>query len=210
MKRVYKYLFVFLGSLFMFPLVSNAECSYERQAELSKIASNVGLSYTYDVVNGAPKFTVIITNLTNDIYIKDDSVNTIIGTGDKTLQYENGTSVAYNIYSNDSSCKDEKIMTKYITLPAYNSFSSTEECTENPNFEYCQMWSSTGLRPTDFTQKYTEYKKGLEKAQNFEEEKEWLTIIKEFINENSIIIITCLAAIIMLTVIFIYRKINKK
>lgn len=208
MKRVYKYLFVFLGSLFMFPLVSNAQCSYERQAELSKIASNIQFSYTYDVVDGIPKFRVIITNLTNDIYIKDDSMNIIVGNGEKSYQYENGTSVTYKIYSNDPSCRNEQILTKYINLPAYNAFSNTEECLQNPNFDYCQIWTSTGLKAGDFEKKYQEYKTGLEE-QNNEETKRTIEIIKQFIHDNLNIIIMCLVVIAILIIAFIYKKLKK-
>lgn len=209
MKRIYKYLFVFLGSLFMFPLVSNAECSYERQAELSKIASNVQFSYTYDSVNDMPKFNVIITNLTNDIYIKDDSMNTIIGTGEKNYQYENGTSVTYKIYSNDPSCRNEQILTKYINLPAYNAFSNTEECIKNPNFDYCQVWTSTGLKAEDFETKYEQYQNELEEKEKQNEQKGTIEIIKLFIQNNLNVIIMCLIAVLILLTMFIYRKIKK-
>ena len=98
MKRVYKYLLVFLGSLFLFPLVSNAECSYERQAELSKIASNVQFSYTYEVVEGTPQFNVNIINLTNDIYVQytNDMFRPIIsGVGEKTIAGTNGSTMNF-------------------------------------------------------------------------------------------------------------------
>lgn len=210
MKRIYKYLFVFLGSLFIFPLVSSAECSYERQAELSKIAANVKFSYTYVVSNGLPVFNVIITNLTNDIYVKDDSMNTFSGSGEKTATYQNGTSVSYSIYSNDNTCKGERILTKYINLPTYNNYSSSEECRTNSDFKYCQVWDATGVNVDDFNQQYANYTMQLNKKnQETTQQDNVVQMIKQFINNNLTIIIACLVAISILIMMFIYKKVRK-
>jgi len=151
LKRVYKYLFVFLGSLFMFPLVSNAACSYERQAELSKIASNVQFSYTYDESdsNGVI-MKIIVNNITNDIYVKN-SFDQILQAPEDIQRYPGADSYSFGIYSNDSNCRGELILTKYITLPTYNRYSSYQECEKNPEFEYCQIWvNTTHLSKSDF------------------------------------------------------------
>ena len=132
MKRVYKYLFVFLGSLFIFPLVSNAQCSYERQAELSKIAANVKFSYTFEMqetVELRPLFKIFITNLTNDIYIVDDYNGlTILGNGEKQVNYGDVSSATFKIYSNDPACRGELLMTQHVNMPSYNPYSRSEEC----------------------------------------------------------------------------------
>lgn len=160
MKRVYKYLLVFVGSLFMFPLVSNAECSYERQAELSRIASNVQFSYTYDVADYKAKFHVHITNLTKDIYLVDNYGRVFQNNGDATAEFTNhGNSIAFEIFSNDSSCKGQLITTKYITLPYYNMIHDSVECGEYPDFKYCDLWLNTsGVTGSEFETELGKYK----------------------------------------------------
>lgn len=207
MKRAYKYLFVFLGSLFMFPLVSNAECSYERQAELSKIASNVQFSYTYDVTNGTPQFTVNITNLTNDIYVVDNKGDTFVNNEiSKMYSFEN--KITYKIYSNDSLCRGEYLLTRYVNLPSYNSFSQTEECKQNPKFKYCSTWGSLPDSGYQFDVELESYKV---QQENLEKEKQatiWQQLI-EFINQNKLILlITLFAIVIVIIFIILYKRIK--
>lgn len=208
MKRVYKYLFVFLGSLFMFPLVSNAACSYERQAELSKIAANVQFSYTYDVVNGNPQFTINITNLTNDIYIEntnDISRQIISGVGEKTISSVNGRTMNFVIYSNDNNCRGEIIVTKYLNVPKFNDLSSDEECKKNPNFKYCQVWTDNESITTEqFEETLEEYKTNNDNNGNLQDQDFWQQI-KKFIEQNKIILIISGICIIFLISYWIYR-----
>lgn len=206
MKRVYKYLLVFLGSLFLFPLVSNAECSYERQAELSKIASNVQFSYTYEVVEGTPQFNVNIINLTNDIYVQytNDMFRPIIsGVGEKTIAGTNGSTMNFAIYSNDNNCRGEKIITKYLNIPKFNDLSNTDECKKNPNFKYCQVWTDNESITTEqFKTTLEEYETNNEANDDLEETDIW-TQIKEILIQNKIVVIIsgiCMVFLILYSV----------
>lgn len=208
MKRVYKYLFVFLGSLFIFPLVSNAQCSYERQAELSKIAANVKFSYTYDVQEDRPNFTINITNITNDIYIKEQETGNIINKESNVPNTDiGGKSVAYNIYSNDANCKDELLITKYVTLPEYNNFSNIKDCQDYPEFKYCKKWMNTN----DLTQEHfeDEFDKYIDRQiiKNTNEQTK-SNVFDEIISQNKMWIILSLFGIIsMVLLIFIKRRV---
>ena len=119
-----KYILVMI-IIFIIPGIVQAECSYERTAELSRIASNVQFSYDYD---DDLNFNVTISNLTNDIYITDDSMNFFSGTGEKNMNYINGTSISYSIFSNDPSCKDEKLLTIDKVDPNYNPVEDGDQC----------------------------------------------------------------------------------
>ena len=58
------------------PFSVKAECDYEREAELSRIASNVQFSYTYRMNNnGSLVFDVNIINVPEDIYIIESENN---------------------------------------------------------------------------------------------------------------------------------------
>ena len=126
MKRL-KYLICFMVCVFACPLISNAECSYERQAELSRIASNVQFSYTYEMTENYPRFTVSVTNITNDIYVIDDYGVIISGATEGNRTYQGSNNIEFVIYSNDSSCRGEKLLTQYVSFPTYNKFYNTNK-----------------------------------------------------------------------------------
>lgn len=202
--RVYKYLFVFLGSLFMFPLLTNAQCSYERQAELSKIAANVKFSYTYDTSNSEPTFTVYIANITNDIYVEDGYGE--VFTKDTNKTYTHGQSIDFYIYSRDNNCYGEKLMNQYITIPNFNVFSTYSECKNHPEFKYCQAWIDAGneFSKDEFTAELNKYTK-ITNIQNVSKKTNSLEMFKQFVQNNKITLIISLIAVVVL-VIAIYIK----
>ena len=190
--------------IFIIPGIVQAEFSYERTAELSRIASNVQFSYDYD---DDLNFNVTISNLTNDIYITDDSMNFFSGTGEKNMNYINGTSISYSIFSNDPSCKDEKLLTKYVNLPSYNYYYSSDECQRYPNFKYCTLWGATDIDVEQFESELAKYINS-EDVVNNEVKKNNLWL--DFLEDNKVQIIVCLIGIIVIALIFVVRRIRKK
>lgn len=160
MKKKINCLLVFVGFMFVFPLTCNASCDYERQAELSKIASNVQFTYTYDVDKHGPLFDVYLTNLTNDIYVVDNYDQRISGVGEVHKNYPNqNAGLNFIIYSNDNNCKDEEILTFYLNLPSYNLYSTREECKKYPSYRYCALWMNTlDISSDQFEKGLDEYK----------------------------------------------------
>lgn len=164
MENRVRYLLFFVFCMFLYPLVTEAECSYERISELSKMASNVQLSYTYELKQTI-EYDVHITNLTNDLYAID-SIGYVIYTNDVSLHYvyderklfHPGDTISYKIYSNDENCKDEYIMTKYITLPNYNRFALSNECKKYPGFKYCSLWDNSNVSYKEFYDELNDYK----------------------------------------------------
>lgn len=170
-----KYFLGIAAALCFLPISAHAECSSERIAELNKIANNVNLNYTYEfdktdpddenkTTNLGAKFSVHISNLTNDIYIQNmTNEGTYVGAGETTdpTIFNSGESVTYTIYSNDASCKGQSLTSKYITFPKFNEYSSTEECEQYPKFKYCKMWLDTsGLDEDGFQKALEKYKNG--------------------------------------------------
>ena len=190
--------------IFIIPGIVQAECSYERTAELSRIASNVQFSYDYD---DDLNFNVTISNLTNDIYITDDSMNFFSGTGEKNMNYINGTSISYSIFSNDPSCKDEKLLTKYVNLPSYNYYYSSDECQRYPNFKYCTLWGATDIDVEQFESELAKYINSDDVVNNeVKKNNLWL----DFLEDNKVQIIVCLIGVIVIALIFVVRRIRKK
>ena len=205
----YRYVLLFMFCMLLFPNTSKAECSYERQAELSRIASNVQFSYNYEMKNNnTPSFTVNINNVPADIYIKEqnDLFNNVISNTDEYAETSaSGITLIYNIYSNDDNCKDERILTQYLSIPYYNYYANSEECIKYPNFKYCQMWLNSTISIDEFNNALEKYKSSQIKKAVTEEDKSLIDIIAENINY----ILCVILALVILIIIYVIRKIKK-
>jgi hypothetical protein len=193
-------LFVFMG---VFPLMTHAECDYQREAELSRIASNVQVSYSYDE---NANFTVTVNNITNDIYLTNGYNQTISGVNEYTQTTTSGVTIEYNIYSNDNNCKGEFITSKYVTTPTYNAFADYDECKMYPEFKYCQKWSAISLTYKEFQDALQKYKTS-KVANNTVSQKKDSILDKalSILNEQKIMIII-IAACIIVIIIFKIKK----
>ncbi len=207
MKKVCKYLFVFFAGLLVTPAITHAECGYERQAELSRIAANVQVGYSYQMENNYPIFTVNITNVTNDIYI-DESVNgqRIINISEATMNYKgDNLNISFNIYSNDQNCPNEKLLTKYINIPKYNFLSTSDECKKYPNFKYCGVWLNTTTTLNQFNVALKEYV-DLNSANNNAPEYTFWESATMFFKENKVPVIIVLIVMALLIATVVYKK----
>lgn len=147
MSKVKYALFAFI-CLFVFPIMSHAECDYQRMAELNKIASNVQFSYSYELdEKGKPIVYVHVLNTTDDIYIDSLTASGLLverldNNKEITLDFFTSAGMTFNVYSNDINCQGEKLLTRYIEVPDYNFFYETDECKKYPDFKYCKLWSN--------------------------------------------------------------------
>lgn len=194
----------------MFPMLSHAECSYERQAELSRIAGNVQISYNYSISGDRPEFVTNITNIANDIYVVERSTNKIIT--NETNGFEEdmaGETVIYDIYSNDDSCKGELLTSKYVILPSYNNFSNIEDCKKKPEFKYCQIWMNTeNVSQYHFDQEFEKYIEESLEEKNGKQSSE--NTLQTFFYQNKIwIIISISSFVLIILLIVLKRKLRK-
>lgn len=131
----FKYFLFFMFCLLFVPLVTYADCSDSRKAELNKFAGNVKFNYSYDVgEDGVPNFKIIISNVVPDIYVIDSDGN-IYRNFENVVSSDN---TDFEIYSSDPSC-NYKIITRNITIPVYNIYSKLKEC-ENSSSTLCNIW----------------------------------------------------------------------
>lgn len=202
-----KWNIIFFGLLLLFPFKTSAECDYKRLADLSKIASNVNLSYSYLIgENGEPKFFVNISNLTNDIYMVDYDNNIISGVFEKEFEYYSGSNMRFIIYSNDPNCYGEKIMTKYLKIPKFNSFFNTDECKNNPNFKYCSLWAKNDISDDAFKAELNNYLNDINTIDNKAK-------VNDDTSDNNYLLYIVLPSVILfifLIVIFIKRLFIKR
>ncbi len=199
-----KYIFIALA-FWLIPNVVQvqAECSYERTAELSRIASNLQFSYEYEMHDtGDPTFTVTINNLTDDIYVVDNYGVVFSGTGEKTQNYLNGAEPKFIVYSNDSDCYGEKLLTSYLNLPKYNWYSQEDICLQNSEYELCAIWYDVSdIDPDQFESLVENYEKSKDNASGVDENDDTQNLdIWELIQQNYYIGFVILGLVILLVV----------
>ena len=219
MKTKFLYLVLFLGCFLAFPLVGNAECSYERQAELSRIAANVKFSYVYEanyLEDGHIEIPtqIIITNLTNDIYLQETGSlfnQRVSGNGEKILNSTIGSQTTFNIYSNDNNCKNELLMTQSINIPSYNYFSTSDECKDNPEFYLCPLWmNTTGITSEKFNAELKKYKAEQEKQMSNTEDADIWDKIQNVVDENKTVVVISIIIVVLFAIYGIYHVFRRR
>ena len=203
-----KYMLCVLICMCVTPTFVHAKCDYQRQAELSRIASNVQVAYTFDSV----EFTVFVSNLTSDLYITDSYGKEYYGDDkEKVFKFASGT-INFDIYSNDPNCHGEELLRKSITLPTINSFARSPECNQYPNFKYCQNWGELAISDEQFYSEFNKYKQELSQKvlTNANGHIDILDNILDIIDNNKYMIIFLgIVGGVTLIVIFIKKKLRK-
>jgi len=155
---------IFFGvvSFFIMMINANAACDDEEMIRLSKLANNVASNYYFDPET--QKFEITFTNVTKEIVITD-LINGQMYNEDIEFTIKNLESGNYrfNITSTDVSCTGETLVTKYINLPYYNKFYTSEECKGIENYSYCKKWVKNEISESIFQKKVTQYKENLNK-----------------------------------------------
>ena len=194
---------IFMFSVFcvcVSPLIVHAECSYERQAELNKIAGNVKFSYSYDInENNLPVFYANVSNITGDIYIVDDFGHNIDYASVSNIKYPCGDSIRFDIYSNDPNCHGEKITSKYLTIPPYNYYSRLPECSRRPEFKYCNMWFFVDIDRDEFYEKFKQYEDNIETNQKKDNQLKYTEI-------NSMYVYIAIGLFLSIFVVYAFRR----
>lgn len=205
-----KYMLFALICMCVTPIITHAECDYQRRAELSRLASNIQVAYTYDTSD----FTVYVSNLTSDLYITDNYGLEYYGDGkEKTFKVASGT-INFDVYSNDPSCKGEKLLRKSITIPTINVFATYAECNQYPNFKYCQNWGVLGISDEQFFSEFNKYKQELSQNLILQNSSGGKSSVLESIldvldnNKYMIIFLGIVGGITLITVL-IKKKIHK-
>ncbi len=160
MRKFLKYI-VFVIAFILFMPNTKASCSYTRLANLKKLASNVNITYTYEIVDNKAVFTFTVANIVDGIYFFD-SLNEKSYTqhGEfKLNNFEDGKKYRFFIKSSDKNCKDEVLLTKYITLPKYNQFYGDPICEGIENYTLCQKWGTFNVTTyKDYVAQIQKYK----------------------------------------------------
>ena len=213
MKKIYNIVFSILLSLIIKDSVSALTyggCDYTTVANLKKLVNNVNVSYSYEIINNEAYFSVTLNNIPEGAYFKDNYLN-------KTYHYSdtnngeltiNGYNLIkdgnYTFYTDNDTCRDIKLGSKYYKFPIYNTRMNDESCKDIPNFYMCKKWITKYYSDDEFESKIEEYKKNLNETEEFKKniiyKKDFLSKFMEFYIKYyyiflPIIIIICIIVI---------------
>lgn len=206
MKKVSLFLMVFISFCICINKV-NASCSYTRMANLKKLASNVNITYTYNVTDNKALFDIRFANFNNDIYLYDSyndkkyNIN-----GEITLKnFADGIKYRFFIKSNDSNCKDEILSTRYVTLPKYNIFYGDPICKGIEDYTLCQKWGSfTISNYNEYIKQINKYKDSLSKSNEETIKTEETTLVQKIVSFLLKYYVVILISIIIICLTLIY------
>lgn len=209
-----RYLLIICLCLWLTP-VQAFYCRYEDLSYYKKIASNINVSYDYEVFNNGVTFTTTITNLQPDYYIVDTATGIRYNYTGEDIQikgYRSGQTIQYTVYTTQEFCEDQILSTIRLTLPTYNRYYNDEVCKDASEYSLCSRWSSHGLDYETFVDKVNQYKENKNKGKP-------PVVPEEEIPDNSIVqwvlrlarkyYYVFLVIVIVISGIGIY-KINKK
>lgn len=238
MKKSLTGFILVLTTLFIPSFVYAASaCSYSEQVELNNIVANVKVNYeeaerevdAYNGDTGEPMkvsetyFDINITNITDDIYIKvkndytkGTSTYYVSDANNGTITFKqtnlnNIINYTIEIYSNRSACKDELYRTIQLSTPVFNYRYSMMICENRQDFYYCQKYLTTEI-PSDseFYDKLETYNETHPETEKEKQEETKNKSIKEFYQDNKIIINIIISVILVLGVMGIVILIKRK
>ena len=218
-----KVIFLFIITLFL-PMTifarSKTSCDYTLLSNLKSLASNIDISYKYNIYGDNVTFDITLTNIQNDIYFIDYNNNRTYYYSDTyngriTISGNNSGKVTYIFYSNSPECLNEKLNVRYVNLPYYNKYYSYDECQGIEEYSLCHKWINNIYEYNDFKKETDNYRQ--KKFQNKNEDVinqklNWFDIIVNlYINYAYLIIPTLLGIIIgiMYLVKYIKFKLNR-
>lgn len=209
MKKYYIF-FLMVFTLLLMPNVVSAEgvCDYKTMSDYRSLAGNVNITYSYRMEDDKPVFDVTISNLYDDMYVKDvslnkkydksnfDSNNDIVITG-----YIDDVQLKYQIYTRNVNCYDQLLSTKYVTLPNYNEFSADAVCIGAEEYSLCQRWGAVSVDYDTFIAKvkaYKERKKSAGEVIDFKHDKTLLEKIFSFVGSYYVYLVSLIIIIILI------------
>ena len=120
-----KILITILISILFMPYLK-ADCDYQNEVRLGKLASSITYEYKYDKTHN--NFTLTIYNISDELYITYNQ--RIIAPKDGKVTINNlsqGTYLSLPVEALKGSCNGS-LMTLYIILPYFNKYYNSAEC----------------------------------------------------------------------------------
>ena len=144
-KKIFFILFMLLFYKTNIHALTYGGCDFSDVARMKQVVTNVSITYDYKIVNNKAYFDVTISNLTNDIYIKDNYANKEyykFTNGELVIHNVSDGSISLKFNSNKKECKGLLLGTKYEQFPIYNKYYNNDVCKDMEGFSQCEKWVS--------------------------------------------------------------------
>lgn len=199
------------------PMMVNAlNCSDEEYANVSKLASNVKLSYEYKIdENNNITYVITFSNLTSDMKILDNKLVKVYqrfrNGKDFSFTTDVGGSYTFEIFSNHCA---SKLTNKTIYIPEYNKLAIDERCNGLEEYNVCNRWSNYTANEEKFEKDLKaareDYKKRNE-VKKVEDKREYTFMdqLMKFVSKYIFIIVGILLILILFANL-IYKKRKEK
>lgn len=125
-----KIIFILLLNIIFIPFLK-ADCDYQNEVRLGKLASSITYEYKYDKIHN--NFTLTLYNVNDELYITYN-LKVLVPTNN-TITINNineGTYLSLPVEALKGSCNGS-LMTLYIILPYYNKYYNSTRCEEYKN-----------------------------------------------------------------------------
>ena len=218
MKKNILLLIVAFIFTFCFVTEVDAYCSTKKHNALKALAYKAELNYELKFdENHNHYFDITVNNVDKDLLIFFNG--TIYEPKDGTVylstRLTGGLTYEIKLYGGyDTSCVEEYLYTKKITVPTYNKYSERDECIEYEEFQLCNKWYSGYISGEDeFLERLNDYILTLEKTEKEEvpvKEKNTFEKIIDFYVEHLIITLPITIIIVLLIVYKVVVKIIRR
>ncbi len=198
----------------------SVSCPYDEQMRLREIVGRTSFSYEFVKYSESLGFDVYLQGITIDFYA-------VVRDTPAVFEYQDGKNFALRVgfvsgethlvdfyASNRTLCPDFKIITKYIQIPHYNSYSEHPLCEGHEQYVLCQRFSDIHRMIRDeieFVNKMQIYISSLEVNDEYipEEPERFggiIAIIINFFTKYYFIILTVATTLLIGGVIYVITK----
>lgn len=179
-----KILITILISILFIPSLK-ADCDYQNEVRLGKLASSITYEYKYDKTHN--NFTLTLYNVSDELYITYNQRIIAPTDGKVTINNLNqGTYLSLPVEALKGSCNGS-LMTLYIILPYFNKYYNSVECKDYIGKIKICTDEFLSYEPNDelLTSNINNYLNGI-KNEEVKEDNQNVTILeqaKEFVNK---------------------------
>ena len=203
--------FVFMLIMFFcFSTKAEAFCSTKKYSNLKMTAYKAAVNYELNFDDDHNYyFKLKVNNVDKDILVRFDGYEYEPEDGyvEIKTRIPGGKTYEIDLYGGyETSCPEEYLYTKRITVPKYNPLSERDECIEYEEFYLCNKWYA-GKDATDISfeselNRYIEQLKSKDKDEIPKKPKTFFQTIIDFFINNKIIM---MPIAIIISVFIIYR-----
>jgi len=178
-------------------------CDWAEISAKKNLAREINWSYEYYFSNDDIYFDITATNILEDVYVKDVKNNKIYNNKEFTIKKVlNNQKLTFEIYSKEC---NELIMTKEMSLPAYNKYYASTYCEGINEFSYCRKWGVIGSSVNEeiLKEKTIEYRNSLKNTE------ENITNYETNITGFYVFVVLTILVLLLIFNMIIYQKKEK-